>query len=260
MGEAFVTSLLKRGITDAGSLMVSDVDATRLGALSASYGIQVTSDNHQAAKHAESMILAVKPQVLNEVLQGLKGVLLPGQLVVSIVAGATLRTLAQGLAHGGVIRAMPNTPAQIGEGITVWTAAAEVESGGKEIGKSILAALGKEIYVQEEKYLDMATAVSGSGPAYVFMLIEAFTDAAVHIGIPRSIAQELVLQTMVGSSLFAQRSAKHPAELRNMVSTPGGTTVEGLFWLEEAGLRAAFARGVKAAYEKSRILGGETLK
>jgi pyrroline-5-carboxylate reductase len=151
---------------------------------------------------------------------------------------------------------MPNTPAQIGEGMSVWTASTEVSQGQKEMARAILGALGKEIYVPDEKYLDMATAVSGSGPGYIFLIIEAIVDAAVHIGLPREMAEELVIQTVLGAARLAQETGKHPEELRDMVTSPGGTTAEGLRKLEEGELGALLARAVIAAYEKAKELGG----
>jgi pyrroline-5-carboxylate reductase len=151
---------------------------------------------------------------------------------------------------------MPNTPAQIGEGMTVWTATSDVTTSGRAGARDIFAALGREAYVPEEKYLDMATAVSGSGPAYVFLFIEALIDAGVHIGLPRDLASTMAMQTVLGSTRYALETGRHPAELRNQVTSPGGTTVEALRALEAGGLRAAVLDAVIGAYEKSRALGG----
>jgi pyrroline-5-carboxylate reductase len=140
--------------------------------------------------------------------------------------------------------------------MTVWTATEAVGASARETTHAILGALGQELYVTEEKYLDMATAVSGSGPAFVFLVMEAMIDAAVHIGLRREVATEMVLQTVRGAARYAQSSGRHPADLRNQVTSPGGTTAEGLLALEEAGVRAAFAQAVIAAYERARQLGG----
>ncbi len=176
------------------------------------------------------------------------------QLVLSIVAGATLSTLCQGLNHSSIIRAMPNMPAQIGEGMTVWTATAETEQQQKELAQAVLGALGAEIYVADEKYLGMATALSGSGPAYVFLFIEVLVDAGVHIGLSRDIAQELVIQTILGSTRTVEKTGKHPADLRNMVTSPGGTTTEALLQLEKGGFRSLLLEAVAAAYKKAERL------
>ena len=201
-------------------------------------------------RNAGLIVLAVKPQNLHEVMEGIKG-LGREQLVLSIVAGATVSTLCQGLDHSFVIRAMPNMPAQIGEGMTVWTATTETKARHKKLAQSVLGALGKEIYVADEKYVGMATALSGSGPAYVFLFIEALIDAGVHIGLPRDMAQALVIQTVLGSTRTVDKMGKHPAELRNMVTSPGGTTADGLLQLEKGRFRSLVIEAVAAAYEKA---------
>jgi len=150
---------------------------------------------------------------------------------------------------------MPNTPAQIGEGISVWAATDEVTEQQREWAGSILGVMGKEIYVDDEKYIDMATAVSGSGPAYLFLFVESLVDAAVHIGLPRQTAQEVVLQTVLGSGHLIQKSGKEPAELRRMVTSPGGTTAEALLRLEKGGFSELLLQAVSAAYDKAKRLG-----
>jgi len=150
---------------------------------------------------------------------------------------------------------MPNTPAQIGEGMSVWTATSETSEKQREQAQTILRALGRELYVDDENFIDMATAISGTGPAYFFLVMEALIDAAVHLGFSRRVAQELVYQTMLGSVLFASKSRKHPAELRNQVTSPGGTTAEALYQLEKGRVRTVFSKAVWAAYQRSRYLG-----
>src|SRR4030042_694357 len=199
MGEAMIKSLLAKGAAKPGDIVVSDVSQSRRDITKKTYGVKATADNREAVKGAEVVILAVKPQELSKVLGGLKG-LSSQQLVLSIVAGATLESIGQGLDHSCLVRAMPNMPARMGEGITVWTATAEVSQKQKDMAQSVLAAMGKEIYVSSEKYIDMATAVSGSGPAYIFLIIEALVDAGGHIGLPRDMAEKLVVQTVVGST------------------------------------------------------------
>jgi len=235
-------------------VVASDVVAPRLAWLREKYGIATAQDNRQAAQGADMVVLAIKPQNLPEVMADLRGWLGPQQMVLSIVAGASLGTLAQGLRHPLVVRAMPNTPAQIGAGMSVWTATKEVAPEQREAAQALLAALGKEIWVEDEKYIDMATAVSASGPAYVFLFMEALIDGAVHIGMPRDMAKLLVLQTVLGSARFAQETGRHPAELRNSVTSPGGTTAEALLQLEEGALRALVTHAIIAAYEKAHAL------
>ncbi len=254
MGEAMVKSLLAKGVAEPGDVNVSDVSRPRRDTLSKEYGVHTTPDNRYAADGAEAIVLAVKPQDLGKVLSEMKG-LSPEQLVLSIVAGATLDSLRQGLEHACLVRAMPNMPAQIGAGMTAWTATAEVNQEQREIAHSILAALGEEIYVSSEKYIDMATALSGSGPAYVFLVIEALTDAGVHIGLSRDMAEKLVVETMLGSARAVKETGKHPAELKNLVTSPGGTTTEALLQLETGGLRSLLLQAVIAAYNKAQNLG-----
>jgi pyrroline-5-carboxylate reductase len=256
MGEAMIKSLLAKGAVKPGDVTVSDVSEARRDILKERYGVKAAADNREAVKGAEVVVLAVKPQELSKVLGEMKG-LSSQQLVLSIVAGATLEGLREGLGHSCLVRAMPNMPAQIGEGITVWSATSEVNQRQKEMAQSILAALGKEIYVGGEKYIDMATALSGSGPAYVFLIIEALVDAGVHIGLPRDMAEKLVVQTVLGSTRAVEAMGKHPAELRNMVTSPGGTTTDGLLQLEAGGLRSLLLQTVIAAYNKAKALGAK---
>jgi pyrroline-5-carboxylate reductase len=150
---------------------------------------------------------------------------------------------------------MPNTPAQIGEGMSVWTATPSVRKNQLNQARIILQALGKELYVKDEKFLDMATAVSGTGPTYVFLVMEAMVDAAVHLGFPRHVAYQLVTETMRGSIIYAIKSGKHPAELRNMVTSPGGTSAAALYQLEKGSLRTVLSKAIWAAYERSKSLG-----
>jgi pyrroline-5-carboxylate reductase len=253
MGEAMVSTLLNRKVVEAEAILVSDIDQARRKALAEKYGVQCTGDNRNAID-CDVMILAVKPQSLSEVLAELRGRLRPNQLVLSIVAGASTKTISEGLGHDPVARVMPNIAVQVGEGVCIWTATEAVSPAQRERARTILAELGKEIYVRDERYIDMATAVSGSGPAFIFLVVEALIEAAVHIGLPLGLAKELVLQTMLGSVRLAQASGKHPAELRNMVTSPGGTTAEGLLRLEEGGARAILAQAVIAAHEKAKAL------
>jgi pyrroline-5-carboxylate reductase len=253
MAEAMIRCLLAKKVAGPQNMVVSDISSVRRELLSREYGVRTLADNRKGVKNAGLIILAVKPQNLDEVMDEIKG-LGREQLVLSIVAGATVSRLCQGLEHSFVIRAMPNMPAQIGEGMSVWTATTETRARDKKLAQSVLRALGKEIYVADEKYLGMATALSASGPAYVFLFIEALIDAGVHIGLPRDMAQELVIQTVLGSAGTVEKTGKHPAELRNMVTSPGGTTTDGLFQLEKGRFRSLVLEAVAAAYEKARRL------
>ena len=255
MAEAIIAGLLRDGLTHAGKIMASGPRGERVQQLQEMYGIVPFTDNAKAVQQADVVILCVKPQRLDRVLAGLKGKLPDNALVLSIVAGAAIPTIASGLEHNVVVRAMPNTPAQIGEGITVWTASSSVTEDQSDLARKILAALGSEIFVEEEGYLDMATALSGSGPAYVFLFMEAMVDAGVHLGFPRRIAEELVIQTIRGSVDYAAAKKTHAARLRNDVTSPGGTSAAALYYLEKAGFRTAISRAVWAAYERSQELG-----
>jgi pyrroline-5-carboxylate reductase len=179
----------------------------------------------------------------------------PPGLVLSIVAGMKIDTISSSLEHRAVVRAMPNTPAQIGEGMTVWTASDAVNELQRGQDRAILRAMGRELYVEGEEMLDMATAISGTGPTYVFLMMEALTDAAVHLGFSRRVAEELVTQTVVGSGAFARHSDQHLAEMRNMVTSPGGTSAEAIYQLEKGSLRTVLSKAVWAAYQKSKLLG-----
>jgi len=253
MAEAMIRCLLAKKVTAPENMVVSDISPLRRELLSREYGVRALPDNREGVRNAGLIILAVKPQNLHEVMDEIKG-LGREQLVLSIVAGATVASLCRGLDHPTVIRAMPNMPAQIGEGMTVWTASAEAKARHKKLAQILLGALGKEVYVADEKYLGMATALSSSGPAYVFLFIEALIDAGVHIGLPRDMARELVIQTVVGSTRTVEKTGRHPADLRNMVTSPGGTTTEALFELEKGGFRSLLLEAVTAAYKKAESL------
>ena len=215
------------------------------------------AENGQAIKEADIVVLAVKPQDLEPALVGLCCTLAPTQTLLSIVAGARLSTLARGLSHPAVIRVMPNTPAQVSAGMSVWTAAPEVSAEARETTRGLLEAMGEQRYVADEKYLDMATALSASGPAYVWLFLESLIDAGVTVGLPREMATTLATQTLVGSARMAQETGRAPAELRHQVTSPGGTTAEALLVLEDGAFRATIIQAVLAAYERSQELGGE---
>jgi len=255
MGEAMVQGLLKQGIADKEHLVAADPSPERGQILHERYGIETTADNATAARGASLIVLAVKPQVLPAVLLSLKGRIPSGALVLTIVAGARIETVVNGLAHASVVRSMPNTPAQIGEGITVWMASASVSLDQREQAKMLLRALGDEVEAKDEDELDMATALSGTGPAYVFLFMEALVDAGVHLGFSRQVAEQLVAQTVRGSVDFYRASPSHLARLRNQVTSPGGTSAEALYYLEKAGFRTAISRAVWAAYQRSVSLG-----
>jgi len=256
MAEAMIAGLIREGLAEPEHLLVSGPRAQRVEQLKEKFGVRPFTDNAEAASQAEVVVLSVKPQRLTGVMKGLKAIR-PEALVLSIIAGASIRKLSAGLKHHAVVRSMPNTPAQIGEGITVWTASEAVSEEQKKIARAILSALGEEVFVEDEYYLDMATALSGTGPAYVFMFMEALIDAGVHMGFPRRIAEQLVVQTIRGSISYYLKAGRHPATLRNQVTSPGGTSAEALYYLEKAGFRTAISRAIWAAYQRSLELGKE---
>ena len=256
MAEAMIAGLLRQKLAKPANLTASGPREERGTELHKKYGIKTTTDNAAAAAQADVVVLSVKPQRLSEVMKGLYKIR-PEALVLSVVAGASIQKISRTLKHQAVVRSMPNTPGQIGEGITVWTASARTSEEQRKTAQQILSALGQEVFVEEENYLDMATAISGNGPAYVFLFTEALIDAGVHLGFPRRIAEQLVLQTIKGSASFYEQAERHPATLRNQVTSPGGTSAEALYYLEKAGFRTAISRAIWAAYQRSLELGKE---
>lgn len=269
MAEAIIAGLLRKQLVNQEQIVGSHPRAARREELYTKYAVRMFESNREAvlAAHPISgataaekaggalIILAVKPQRLGKVLQELKGAVHPDQLVVSIVAGARAETIAGELQHPAVVRTMPNTPAQIGQGMTAWTATAAVSEAQEQEVCAMLEALGKAMRVENERQIDMATALSATGPTYIFLVMEALIDAGVHMGFSRHVAQDLVQQTMLGSVLFARESHKHPAELRNMVTSPGGTSAEAIYQMEKGGLRTVLSKAVWAAYQRAEALG-----
>ena len=255
MAESIVHGVLAGKLASPGDIAIGEPVPERRAFLSSEFGVSPVADNLEAASGADLIVLAVKPQDLGGVLGQLKGSLKPGQAALSIVAGARMDTLSKGLNHEAVVRVMPNTPAQVGSGMTLWTCSLGVGDGQRDMTRAVLSSVGEEIYVADEKYMDMATALSASGPAYVFLFIEALIDAGVYVGMPRDMARTLALQTVYGSTRLVMETGRHPAELKDMVVSPAGTTAEALRVLEEQGVPAAIVAAVDAAYKKSVQLG-----
>ncbi|HYJ88474.1 MAG TPA: pyrroline-5-carboxylate reductase [Pyrinomonadaceae bacterium] len=270
MAEAIIAGLLRNNLVSSEQIVGSHPRAARREELQTKYSIRMFESNREAALAAHPaelingtertgalVILAVKPQRLGKVLTELKGAIHREQLVVSIVAGARTETIANELLHPAIVRTMPNTPAQIGQGMTAWTATPEVNEVQEQEVRAMLEALGSAVRVENERHIDMATALSATGPTYIFLVMEALVDAGVHMGFSRHVAQELVLQTMLGSVLFAKESQKHPAELRNMVTSPGGTSAEAIYQMEKGSLRTVLSKAVWAAFQRAEALGGK---
>lgn len=255
MAEAMIRGILAHKLIDAESITASGPRPERAQELRGRYGVRGVTDNRLAARSGKIVVLSVKPQTLPKVLPEIRTEMEPDDLVISIVAGTPISLIRKGLGLERIARAMPNTPGQVGHGMTVWTATSTVDEIGRRRAQAVLGALGKELYVADEGDLDMATALSGTGPAYVFLFMEALIDAGVHMGFSRRVAQELVYQTIEGSVAVARETGLHPTELRNRVTSPGGTSAEALYQLEKGGLRTVISKAVWGAYQRSKALG-----
>ncbi|MGD9561399.1 MAG: pyrroline-5-carboxylate reductase [Pyrinomonadaceae bacterium] len=259
MAESIIAGLLRDKLVAPKQIAASHPRRDRRNELKKRFGIKAFADNAAAAKAFpgpdSAVLLCVKPQRMDAVLNDLAGAVTPEQLVISIVAGTTIGTISEALNCRLAVRAMPNTPSQIGKGMTPWTCSAAVDAGHKQMVKVLLSALGTELFVESENMIDMATSLSATGPTYTFLVMEAMTDAGVHLGFSREVSKELVLQTMLGSVLFAMESHKHPAELRNMVTSPGGTSAEAIYQMEKGALRTVLSKAIYGAYRRAVELG-----
>ena len=257
MAEAIIAGVLRGKLVEASQIVASHPRSERRDELAGSHGIRTAGSNAEAVEGADVVILAIKPQMLGRVAKDIGPYLRRGQLVISVLAGATTRALTAALGHDQVVRSMPNTPARLGKGVTVWYATPAVSAEQREAAAALLGALGLQLEVDDEKLVAMATAVSGTGPTYVFLVMEALIDAAVHLGFPRHVAHDLVIETLEGSTLFAKQSGMHPAELRNMVTSPGGTSAAALHELESGRLRTVLSEAVWAAFRRTVELGDQ---
>ena len=257
MAEAMIAGLLRGERIAPDRVVASHPRAERREQLEREYGIRTVAANADAVRDADVILLGIKPQMLARVGRDIGPHLRRGQLVLSVLAGATTAALTGLLGHDQVVRSMPNTPARLGKGVTVWYATPETTDGQRAQAAALLDALGHQIEVDDEKMVAMATAVSGTGPTYVFLVMEALIDAAVHLGFPRQLAHDLVIETLEGSTLFARQSGMHPAELRNMVTSPGGTSAAALHELERGRLRTVLSEAVWAAFRRTVELGDQ---
>jgi len=247
------------GVKDAGldaSVIVGEPFEMRRESLKNDLGVEATASNKEAVTGADIIVLAIKPQQLDAVADELKTVLKANQTVLSIMAGVKMHSIGLKLGHKKLIRVMPNTPAQIRKGISAWTVSDDVDQETTDFVGCMLKAIGDELKFSDEKSIDIATALSGSGPGYVFVMIEAMTDAGVELGLPVHVARHLASQTVLGSAALQRETGKHPAELRNMVTSPAGTTAAGLAALENGGFRATIADAVRTAFERGEELAG----
>lgn len=255
MAEAMIRGLIAQNLISPTQIVGSNPLVERNSYMHERHQIRVTTDNRQAVAEADIVVISVKPQIFPKVVPDLHGHIKPNALVMSIVAGLPIQVMVESLAHNAIARSMPNTPAQIGEGVTVWTATEAVSPAQLKQARVIFSCLGYEYMADDESYLDMATALSGTGPAYIYIFMEAMIDAGVHMGFSRRVARELVIGTMRGSLDYAIRSGKHEVELRNQVTSPGGTTAEALYHLDKGNFRTTISRAIWAAYQRSLSLG-----
>jgi pyrroline-5-carboxylate reductase len=256
MGEALMTGLLRTGLVAPADIYISDINNQRLAELKQKLGIQKAADNQAVVKEADVIVLAVKPHVAPSVLKEVAPVVKTGQTFISLAAGVPISLIENCLAGPvPVIRAMPNTPCLVGEGASAVSAGTHARKENIKIAMAVFNAAGKAVEVPEA-LLDCVTGLSGSGPAYMYVILEGLIDGAVRLGLPADTARELAAQTMLGSAKMVLETTEHPAKLKNRVTTPGGTTAAGLYALEEGALRAVLMKAVTAATQRSREMSG----
>ncbi len=260
MAEAMIKGLLSASFIEAKNILVADPLGSRLDYLRSEYRVRVTEDNRELAQKSDILILAVKPQVAQSVLENIGELVDNKKLLVSIAAGVTMRNMEEALAKSNpktrfcIVRTMPNTPALVQEGVTAIASGKNVSKMDVKIAHRLFEAIGSTVDV-DEMQLDAVTGLSGSGPAYIFMIIEALSDAGVKMGLSRRVANILTIQTVLGSAKLARESGKHPGELKDMVTSPGGTSISGLHTLEAGGLRTTLMNAVEDATRRSLDLG-----
>jgi len=258
MGEALLSRLIAQQIYQPAQVLVSEPSSERRMLLQQQYGVRVTVDNQVVANTAQVIVLAVKPQAFTQVAQTLQDIVAIAAekppLVISILAGVPLSALEMAFPQLPVIRAMPNTPATVGAGITAIALGQHTNESHQKIAQQLFAAVGEVVEVPEA-LMDAVTGLSGSGPAYVALMVEALSDGGVAVGLPRAIATQLALQTVRGTAQLLQETGMHPSVLKDRVTSPGGTTIAGIAELERSGFRSALIEAVRAAKERSQELG-----
>lgn len=268
MAEAMIAPLIKTKLQPAKRIFIHDVSSSTMDRISKAYEVETSESIKECIDGADLIVMAVKPQntdlVCRKIRDALRnslhssGSVRSNATMLSIAAGKTIQSFVDGC--GGTVRkiarSMPNTPAMIGKGITVWTCTQNIKDEEKVRIKNVLSCLGKTIYVEDESFIDMATSISGSGPAYIFMLMEAMIDAGVHMGFSRDVATLLVHQTLLGSTLYAMSTNEHPAILRNSVTSPAGTTASAMYELEKGKFRVVIKDAIWACYRRSLEMGG----
>ncbi|MDD5168939.1 MAG: pyrroline-5-carboxylate reductase [Syntrophales bacterium] len=255
MGGVIVHGMIARNIVKAKDISVADVDVARLEELKKTYGVNTTRDGAEAAKKSHIIILAVKPQNMADALSFLSGTVTSSKLVISIAAGITIAFIEERLKQGAhIIRTMPNTPALVAEGMTALAPGQNVSTEEIAMARCIFDAIGLTVIVKEES-MDAVTGLSGSGPAYAFTIIEALADGGVQMGLSRDVAVKLAAQTMLGAAKLVLTGDKHTGQLKDMVTSPGGTTIAGIRALEDGKLRGTLMSAVEAATLRSKALG-----
>lgn len=255
MGSAIIKGIIRNKILTPQEVSISDPDTEKTERLHETLGVNTAQTNETAVKNADIVLVAVKPQFLEGALAPIRELIPSEAMIMTIVAGVPVSYYLQTLGVKRVVRIMPNTPAQVGEGVCGWYATEAVTPEQKEMAENILTALGMQFEVKRESDLDLVTAVSGSGPAYVYLFIESMVDAAVQMGLPRPLSQKIVLQTVLGSAAYMKAEGKHPVILKNEVTSPGGTTAAALAAMEKEGLRTAVTEGMLACLAKTIELG-----
>jgi len=255
MGGALCRGLINAGAAPAGSILAADPHAAHLVNLQQELGIKTTDSNVKVAKFTDIVVLAVKPQTIHVVLEEIGEIMQPAQLLISIAAGVRIATLENGLTNAvPVVRAMPNTPAQVNAGACAFCPGTHADEQHLAWAAEVFQSVGTAIQV-DERMMDAVTALSGSGPAYVYLMIEALVDGGVKAGLPREVAHQLATQTVFGAAKMVIETGRHPAQLKDMVTTPSGTTITALAALEQAGFRAALIDAVERAAIRSSELG-----
>ena len=255
MGEVIASGIISASLAQPGSVIITDIVPERLAHLKAKYSVSTLEDNRKAVREADMVILAVKPQGIGDVLKEIAAVIDRRKLIISIAAGISIGFIAERLKKGvPIVRVMPNTPALVREGAAALAAGENASGAHLAMARAIFDALGVTVIVKED-LMDAVTGLSGSGPAYAFIIIDALSDGGVLMGLPRDVATKLAAQTLLGSAKLYLDSLKHPGELRDMVTSPGGTTISGIHALERGGLRSALLHAVEAATLRSKELG-----
>jgi pyrroline-5-carboxylate reductase len=260
MAEALVKGLLRAEMATSSEIVCSDRNEERCSFFAQRYGVRSTRSNREAVQASEIVVLSVKPQVMNRLLDEIAPVLDASKLVISIAAGVPIAAIERKVGHGvRIVRTMPNTPALVGAGATALVAGEHATDDDLKQARALFDAIGKTVVV-DEPLLDAVTGLSGSGPAYIFLIIEALSDAGVKVGLPRVIAQELAAQTVLGSAKLLLETGEHPGRLKDQVTSPGGTAIAGLHTLEAGGLRTTLMNAVEVATQRSRELGAKFLQ